>query len=48
MESIFGLEIFSWLQSNMIKANETRNDYINALKNADNGNYEVLIEFAVN
>ncbi|WP_029038480.1 mobile mystery protein B [Salinimicrobium xinjiangense] len=48
MESIFGEEIFSWHQSNMIKPNETRNKYINALREADNGNITPLIEFAKN
>lgn len=46
MESIFGNEIFTWHQSNMVKANETRKKYINALKEADNGNIKPLIEFA--
>ena len=48
MESIFGNEIFSWNQSNMVKANETRNQYIKALREADNGNFKQLIEFAKN
>lgn len=48
MESIFGNEIFSWHQSNMVKVNETRKVYINALKEADNGNVTPLIEFAKN
>ena len=48
MESIFGNEIFSWHQSNMVKANETRNQYIKALREADNGNFKELIEFAKN
>lgn len=48
MESIFGKEIFSWHQSNMVKANETRKEYIDALKEADNGNVKPLIEFAKN
>ncbi|MCI2230280.1 mobile mystery protein B [Polaribacter sp. MSW13] len=48
MESIFGNEIFSWHQSNIIKANETRNQYIKALREADNGNFKQLIEFAKN
>jgi hypothetical protein len=47
-ESIFGNEIFSWNQSNMVKANETRNQYINPLKEAGNGNFNQLIEFAKN
>lgn len=48
MESIFGKEIFTWNQSNMVKANETRKNYITALKEADNGNINPLIEFAKN
>jgi Fic-DOC domain mobile mystery protein B len=48
MESIFGNEIFSWHQSNMVKANETRNQYIKALREADNANFKQLIEFAKN
>ena len=48
MESIFGNEIFPWHQSNMVKANEIRKEYINALKEADHGNVEPLIEFAKN
>ncbi|MCB0463450.1 MAG: mobile mystery protein B [Flavobacteriaceae bacterium] len=48
MESIFGNEIFSWHQSNMAKANETRDKYIKSLREADNGNFTKLIEFAKN
>tara|TARA_R110000868_G_scaffold215843_7_gene465973 strand:- start:556 stop:1152 length:597 start_codon:yes stop_codon:yes gene_type:complete len=48
MESIFDIEIFSWHQSNMVKANEIRKKYINALREADNGNVIPLIEFAKN
>ncbi len=48
MESIFGNDIFSWHQSSMVKANETRKLYINALREADNGHVTPLIEFAKN
>ena len=48
IESIFGKDVFSWHQSNMVKANEIRKAYIDALKKADNGNIEPLIEFAKN
>lgn len=48
IEAIFGKEIFSWHQSNMVKANETRKEYINALRKADNGNITPLIKFAKN
>ncbi len=46
MESIFEKEIFSWHKSNMVKADETRKEYIKALRKADNGNINPLIEFA--
>ena len=48
IESIFGKEIFSWHKSNMVKADKTRKAYITALKEADNGNINPLIEFAKN
>lgn len=48
IESIFGKEIFSWHKSNMVKADETRKEYIIALKEADNGNIKPLIKFAEN
>ena len=48
MESIFGKEIFSWHKSNMVKADQTRKNYIVALREADNGNINPLIEFAQN
>lgn len=48
MESIFNDKVFSWHQSNMVKANKTRKEYINTLKKADDGNIKPLIEFAKN
>jgi len=48
MESIFHEELFTWHQSNRVKANEIRMKYINALREADNGNVKPLIEFAKN
>ncbi|MBC7653548.1 MAG: mobile mystery protein B [Oligoflexus sp.] len=48
IESIFGKEIFSWQQSNMVKPDEKRKEYISALKKADNGNIKPLITFAEN
>lgn len=48
MESIFGHELFSWHQSNMVKASEIRKEYITALREADFGNIKPLIEFAKN
>ena len=46
IESIFGKEIFSWHGSNMVRADETRKQYITALKEADQGNIKPLIKFA--
>lgn len=48
IESIFEKEIFTWHKSNMVKADETRKKYIVALREADNGNINPLIEFAQN
>tara|TARA_B110000285_G_C14969457_1_gene535799 strand:- start:144 stop:740 length:597 start_codon:yes stop_codon:yes gene_type:complete len=48
MEYIFGLDIFSWNQSNMVKANDTRKTYIAALRKADQGDITELINFAKN
>jgi len=46
MEKIFNEPIFTWGNPNMAKADETRQHYIKALKEADNGNIGPLIEFA--
>lgn len=46
MEYVFGKEIFTWHQSNMVKADETRKQYIDSLRKADNGTIKPLIEFA--
>ncbi|MFC4219877.1 mobile mystery protein B [Flagellimonas marina] len=48
MESIFEKEIFSWHQSNMVKADDVRKKYIKALQKADHGNIKPLIDFAIN
>jgi Fic-DOC domain mobile mystery protein B len=48
IEFVFNKEVFSWQKSNMIKADETRKSYISALREADNGNINPLIKFAIN
>jgi len=48
MEHVFGSEVFSWHESNMVKANNTRKEYITALREADDGNIDPLIKFAKN
>lgn len=46
IEHIFLKDIFTWGYSNMVKADETRMEYINSLKEADNGIITPLIVFA--
>lgn len=48
MENIFMRALFTWHQSNMVRADKTRKEYISSLKEADNGNIKPLIEFAKN
>ena len=48
MEHVFREEIFTWHQSNMVKADITRKKYIETLRKADNGEIQPLIEFAMN
>ncbi|CAN5362412.1 mobile mystery protein B [soil metagenome] len=48
IEFVFGNNLFSWNQSNMIKADATRKQYIKALQAADKGNILPLIDFARN
>lgn len=48
MESIFGEAPFSWNQSNMVKADQTRKNYIDAIREGDSGNIIPLINFAKN
>lgn len=46
MEFVFHEKIFTWHQSNMVKADEVRKKYIEALRNADNREIQQLIDFA--
>lgn len=46
IENIFELPIFNWNNSNIVRPDETRNNYITALKAADNGSIKELIAFA--
>jgi Fic-DOC domain mobile mystery protein B len=46
IESIFKKEVFSWNQSNMVKADETRKEYIRSIREGDIGNISALIAFA--
>ncbi len=46
MESIFNENAFSWNQSNMVKADQTRRNYITAIREGDKGNIQSLLDFA--
>ncbi|OFY98616.1 MAG: cell filamentation protein Fic [Bacteroidetes bacterium RIFCSPLOWO2_12_FULL_31_6] len=48
IESIFAKKIFSWNQSNMVKADETRKEYIRSIREGDKGDIKPLIKFARN
>jgi len=46
IESIFDKEIFSWGNSNLIKPDKVRKDYIESIRMADNGEIISLLKFA--
>ena len=48
METAFRKDVFNWHQSNIVKADLIRKKYIDALKMADNGNINPLVNFAMN
>jgi Fic-DOC domain mobile mystery protein B len=48
IESVFGEKIFSWNQSNMVKPDDVRKDYIQSMREGDKGSIESLIKFARN
>ena len=48
IESVFNKDVFPWHSSNMVKPDETRKEYIAAIRAGDRGNIQPLIEFARN
>ncbi len=46
MEKLYSNKFFSWGSSNLVKATETRSNYIQAVRKADNNDIEPLILFA--
>jgi hypothetical protein len=48
IELIFGLNVFTWINSNLINSNNTRREYIDSIKKADGGIIEPLLNFARN
>ncbi len=48
IESVFKQDVFTWNNSNMVKPDETRKNYIKAIHRADAGDIGPLLEFARN
>lgn len=46
IESVFGEEVFTWNNSNLVKPDNVRDEYIDSIRKADNGIIEPLLEFA--
>ena len=46
MEKLYNGEFFSWGSANLVKATETRSNYIQAVRKADNNDIGPLISFA--
>jgi len=46
INQLFGMPVFHWGSSVLVKADETRKSYLTAIRAADQGNYELLIGFA--
>lgn len=46
IESVFGKKVFTWNNSNLVKPDNVRKEYINSIIQADNGSIEPLLEFA--
>lgn len=44
---LFNKELFTWGTNNLSKANETRKAYLQAVKQADQNNYQPLLDFAI-
>ena len=46
IDKIFKLSIFSWGAEDLVKESKTRTKYLEAIREADNNNYEPLVYFA--
>ncbi|RNL54746.1 mobile mystery protein B [Pedobacter jejuensis] len=46
IEKILGGEVFTWGGNNLLSTGEFRAKYLSALREADKGNYDTLIQFA--
>ncbi len=48
ISKIYRRNMYSWGEESIVKQGNTRVNYLKALKEADKGNYEMLLEFAKN
>ncbi len=46
IESVFGMTVFTWNNSNLVKPDKVRKEYIDSIRQADNGSIEPLLKFA--
>jgi fido (protein-threonine AMPylation protein) len=46
IEKLYDSKVFSWGSANLVKATEARNNYIQAVRKADNHDIQPLIAFA--
>jgi len=46
IESVFGREVFTWHNSNLVKPDNARKEYIDSIRKADNGTIDPLLEFS--
>jgi Fic-DOC domain mobile mystery protein B len=46
IESVFGREVFTWNNSNLVKPDNARKEYIDSIRKADNGTIDPLLEFS--
>jgi Fic-DOC domain mobile mystery protein B len=46
VEKVFGKRVFTWGASNLIREGDVRNTYLRAVRAADAGNYDPLLDFA--
>jgi len=46
IESVFNREVFDWKYSSKVNPDETRREYISAIREADKGNIKPLLSFA--
>ncbi len=46
IEFVFGKDVFTWNNSNLVKPDNARKEYIDSIRKADNGTINPLLEFA--